>query len=354
MPSGPFRGDTLVLARTARGLTQSDLASASGVTQALVSKLENGFVTSPSDDVVAALSRAVGFPEGFFFEATDIHGLPHFHYRKRMKMSARALAKIEAVINIRRQHVQKLLRSYEVRTDKPIPEMDLDNENCTPADIARRMREYWMLPRGPIEHLVATIEMAGGIIIPARFDNRDLDGISFRFPGLPPMFFVNRDTPGDRYRFSLAHELGHMIMHSVPDEDDKLEKEADEFAAAFLMPATEIKSYLVYPSLGKLGRAKEYWKVSLKALIKRAYDLKLITPQQYKGLNINYSKAGYTRNEPYPIEYERPSRVSDMIAHHMGDLNYTAEQLAALLMLNIDDFRRMYAPESGIRLIVSN
>jgi Zn-dependent peptidase ImmA (M78 family) len=349
-----FRRDMLVLARTARGLTQAELASASNVTQALISKLENGLVTTPSEDVVEALAGAVRFPVAFFFEQADIYGLPHFHYRKRMKLPAKALSRIEASINIKRQHITKLLRSYEVRSAKPIPMLDLDNERTTPTEIARRMREYWMLPRGPISNVVEVIENAGGIIIPARFDTGDLDAISFRAPGLPPLFFANRDMPGDRSRFSLAHELGHMIMHSIPDEDDRMEAQADEFAAAFLMPPSEIKSYIAYPSLGKLGRAKEYWGVSLKALIKRAFDLKLITPQQYKGLNVNYSKAGYTRNEPHPMEREQPKLLAEMIRYHMSGLNYTSEQLADFLLLNLDDFKKMYAPETGIRLIVSN
>ncbi len=80
----------------------------------------------------------------------------------------------------------------------------------------------------------------------------------------------------------------------------------------------------------------------------------MITHQQYKGLNVNYSKAGYTKNEPYPIEQEKPTRISEMISHHMGTLNYTAEQMAEFLCLNLDDFRKLYAPETGIRLVVSN
>jgi Zn-dependent peptidase ImmA (M78 family) len=75
-------------------------------------------------------------------------------------------------------------------------------------------------------------------------------------------------------------------MHTVPDDDEKQEDQAHRFAAALLMPAADIKPYLTTPKLSTLARVKAYWKVSIKALIKRAYDLKLITDDQYRWLNV--------------------------------------------------------------------
>jgi transcriptional regulator with XRE-family HTH domain len=110
----------LRLARDARELTQAELATASHVTQALISKLEHGLITDPSDEVLHALSVTLKFPVEFFKQRDRSVGFPHFHYRRRAKMSAKSLAKIEAVINIRRQHLVKLLRSYEAHVEKPI------------------------------------------------------------------------------------------------------------------------------------------------------------------------------------------------------------------------------------------
>ena len=136
--------------------------------------------------------------------------------------------------------------------------------------------------------------------------------ISSSSEGLPPLFFMNRDVPGDRFRFSLAHELGHMILHSIPDDETKIEDQAHRFAAAFLMPSAEIKPYLVAPKLSSLARVKAFWKVSIKALIKRAHDLHLITDNQYRWLNVQYSKA-FKTGEPIPVERERPSRLREMV-----------------------------------------
>ena len=339
--SDAFNPDMLRLARDAREMTQSELAKASGVTQALISKLEHGLIAQPSDEVVAQLTNALQFPRGFFFQTERAMGFPHFHFRKRARMGAKPLARIGATINIRRQHVSKFMRSFEVDVLKPIPQIDLDGSGLTPEKVAARMREYWMLPRGPIDNLVEVVERGGGIVVLSRFGTNLLDGLSFRADGLPPLFFLNRDVPGDRFRFSLAHELGHAIMHTSPDDDDKMEDEANRFAAAFLMPAQDIRPYLSHIQFSNLTRVKAYWKVSIKALIKRAHTLKMTTDHQYKFMNIQYNKT-FKDGEPLPIRIEEPSRLKEVARYHAEQLGYSVSDLAAMLCLTEDDVRRAY------------
>ena len=354
MTAEEFNPDMLRLARDAREITQAELATASGMTQAFISKLEHGLIAQPGDEALQVISKALGFPQSFFYQRERAIGFPHFHFRKRARLGAKPLAHIGAIINIRRQHVAKLLRSYEAPVAKPIPQIDLDESGSTPEQVAERLRGYWMLPRGPVANLVALIEEAGGIVIIARFGTNLLDGLSFRMEGLPPLFFMNSEMPGDQFRFSLAHELGHMVMHNIPDDDEKMEAEAHRFAASFLMPAAEIKPYLIPTKLSNLGRVKAYWKVSIKSLIKRASDLNLITASQYKSLSIQYNKT-FKGVEPVPIGFEKASRLQDIVAHHRAALGYSLDELAALLHLRPEDADRIYdGGKSGLRLVVTN
>jgi Zn-dependent peptidase ImmA (M78 family)/transcriptional regulator with XRE-family HTH domain len=348
-----FNVDMLRLARDAREFTQADLAEATGVTQALISKIENGLIQHPSDDVVEKICAALKFPRAFFFQQERQIGFPPFHYRKRQKLGVKPIAHIGAIINIRRQHIAKLLRSYDFRALKPIPQIDLDESGLTPERVAERLRAYWMLPRGPISSVVETIEDAGGIVVLARFGTDLLDGISFRSEGLPPLFFMNREMPGDRFRFSLAHELGHMVMHTIPADDQKMEQEAHRFAAAFLMPSPDIRPYLKEVKLSSLGRVKGFWKVSIKALIKRAHDLKLITDNYYRILNINYNKS-FPDGEPIEIAIEQPAKMKEIVQFHREKLGYTVRDLASLLCLQEDDMRRAYLDKPRLELVVSN
>lgn len=347
-----FNADMLDLARGARGLTQAEVAQAAGVSQAMLSKVENRLLP-PTPDLTDRLAQALRFPVAFFYQAERALGFPHYNHRKRAALGARPLAKIHAIINIRRQHIAKLLKSYGGEVEKPIPVFDLDEKGIGPADAARMVREYWMLPRGPVESVTASIEAGGGIVVVSDFGTPLLDGVSFRASGLPPIFVMNSEVPGDRYRFSLAHELGHMVMHALPGDDEEMERQADEFAAAFLMPPAEIKPHLTPPSIEKFGRAKSYWKVSIKAMIRRARDLRLMSPDDYKRLSIAYSKAGYGRGEPFPMVREAPALLPGMVEFHMRELRYSVADLAALLLVQEDDLRAAYLPRRHLELVVS-
>lgn len=341
-----FNRDMFNVARGARGFSQAELAKKSNVTQALISKLENGITVDPTDDTVTSLAKALEFPVQFFYSNEQPHGLPPFHYRKRQKVGKKALAKIESDINLRRIHLTRLFKSFEPdNVAREIPIVDMPLYNWKPKDAAQHMRGYWMVPRGPIKNMTHLIESAGGVVIKTNFGTRHLEALSFRLPGMPPLIYVNQDINGALYRHVLAHELGHLIMHNHAETDHCMEVEADEFAAEFLTPANEIRPFLSRPSLGKLSRVKEHWKVSIKALIVRCERLKLITPNQYTGLNINYSKAGYAKGEPFPIPQEESQTLTEAINFHLSNLGYSIDELASLLMLTEDHFREMYNPK---------
>ena len=91
--------------------------------------------------------------------------------------------------------------------------------------------------------------------------------------------------------------------------------------------------------------------MSIKALIVQAHRLKLITPSQYTGLNVNYSKAGYSRGEPFPIEVEKPSTLSQAIIHHLETLRYSIEEVASLLMISPGEFQALYTQLPRLRLV---
>lgn len=347
-----FNPDMLRLARDVRETTQGGLAAWSGVTQALISKIENG-LTQPSDEVVEKVSTALKFPPSFFFQRERAIGFPPFHYRKRSRLGVKVLNHIGAAINIRRQHIAKLTRSYEMNPLKPVPQIDLDHTGLSPERVAERLREYWMLPRGPIDNVVEVLEQAGAIVIPTRFNTDLMDGLSFRSEGLPPLIFLNRDMPGDRCRFSLAHELAHLVLHTIPSDDQQMEIEAHRFAAAFLMPATDVRPYLSNVKLSSLARVKAYWKVSIKALIKRSYDLKLITNYYYKMLNINYNKS-FSQGEPIEIPQEKSALLNKIVKYHMDELGYSTEDLADLLCLTEADTRLLYTEGRKLRIVASN
>lgn len=346
-----FNHHMMILARDSRGFTQADLAAKLQVGQGTLSKYEAG-LSDPPPAFIGELADCLNFQTGFFYEPGRPYGLPPFHYRRRKKLSAKALARIVAEMNIRRLHLMKLLVSFEWKTNAFIPEIDPDEyrgrgvARLTAEDIARHVREMWMLPSGPISNMVELLENNGGVVIPCDFGSDLIDAMSQRIEGLPVLFFINVNSPADRLRHTLAHELGHMLLHTIAvKSDEEMENEADDFAGAFLLPAAEIRPQLRRFDLRQLANLKAYWKVSMAALAVRADRLNLVTPHQSKMFWMEMSKLGYRKREPNEPAKEHPKLLRQMISFHIKKLGYSAAELAKLLHLKVAEFEQMYRNE---------
>jgi Zn-dependent peptidase ImmA (M78 family)/transcriptional regulator with XRE-family HTH domain len=345
-----FNHHMLTLAREARGLTQEELADALSLGQGTLSKYETGVYAAPREFAESA-GGTLGYPADFFYQAGQPYGFPPFHYRKRKKLSKKALGRIVAEMNIRRIHIQKLSISFNLSSNRFIPEIDIEEYQGSTKkrpdveDLSRSLRESWMLPDGPIPNMVDLLEENGGIVVPCDFGSDLIDAMSQRIDGMPVLFFVNTNVPADRLRHTLAHELAHMVLHTVTFKaDDEMEKEADNFAGAFLMPKDEIRTHLRKFDLRHLANMKAYWKVSMSSIAMRAAYLQLITPYQQKNFFMEMNKLGLRRREPNEPPAEHPKMLGRMIEFHRRKLGYTDDDLSRLLCMNLGEFRATYAP----------
>ena len=335
----------VILARQSRGITQSDFAKRVGVTQGTISKIEQG-LHEVTDDVLEPMSQILNYPIEFFLEPDRIY--PAFSYhRKRQSLKQKLIDQIEAQMNVHKLHIRKLLESAEFDNDIPFYSIE---EYKSPSEVARALRQYWNIPKGPIENVTSIHEKAGIPILHCDFGTKLLDGISLITQDLIPLIFVNKDIPGDRLRFTLAHELGHIIMHRT--YTDKMEDEADQFAAEFLMPASDIRADLAGITLEKLVSLKMYWKTSMSSLLKRAGDLKKITERSARYMWMNMGKKGFRIVEPVEIPKEEPTLVKYLIRLHIDELGYSVDQLSKLIRISTEEFSEMYdAKQKGLRLL---
>ncbi len=338
--SASVNPDMLILARERPGLTQRELADKAGIGQSKLSKYENGILPVTTDDL-NAIAAILQFPPTFFSQTDRVFGFGSacFYHRKKQAMPAHELRLIHARLNIVRMHLTRLTKAVEIETDNKFCRMDVD-EFGSPEEVARRARDSWSLPMGPVSDLVGAIENSGGLVWVLPFYTQRLDAVSQLVPGLPPIFLVNANVPGDRLRFTLAHELGHVLMHNLPNAE--MEEQADRFAAEFLMPARELGPRLRKLSLHRLPDLKCQWKVSMAALIKRAFDLGEITQRHYRSLFTQLSSHGWRVQEPVEVPIERPTVLADILRAHFGELKYAIDDLCRVLCINESLFRALY------------
>jgi Zn-dependent peptidase ImmA (M78 family)/DNA-binding XRE family transcriptional regulator len=331
----------LIIARESREMVQKDLAEAISVTQGKISKYENGLLVV-SDDDLGAISKALRYTREFFYQTDGVHGLgsSFLFHRQRAQVPVLIQRKVQASVNILRMQLDRLLRGGEIETQYSFAPIDIDAHNGDAEKIAAIVRAAWRLPLGPVANVTASIEAAGGVIMVCRFGTDMIDAAHFWLPGLPPLFFVNQNMPGDRLRWTLAHEIGHAIMHRTPTEAG--EDEANRFASEFLMPREEIAHQLDGMTLQRAAILKQTWKVSMAAIIRRAFDLGRISERKYRSLNTSLSAQGYKKNEPYPVAVEEPGTVRKLVQMHRMELGYDDFDLARLLF---SDDPQYFAPQ---------
>ena len=338
----------ILLAREARGYSQTALAHKLHSYKANISRLEHGD-TITDEATLLAISEATNYPPHFFLQPGHI--LPvNLSYRKRKNVPAKLLTPIEAHINIIRRHVQFITRAT-VQTVKQLPLYEVSEEN-TSENIAALLRKKWKVPAGTIDNLSRLLEEQHIIISSFDFDTDRVDSRSMLTDDNYPVIFLNRNLLGDRQRFSLAFELGHLIMHTfcvVPHNRD-INHEANVFAAEFLMPAKEIiKDFKDGITLPLLGELKRKWKVSMIALLYRADDLGLLTPNQKRYLIQQFNDQKIRRREPQQLDVakENPQQMQYLLNQFMKKNKLSLPQMAALLAIEITDYNNYYPHHNG-------
>lgn len=296
-------GDLIAIGRKAKGLTQAELGELVGVTQVTINRYESGD-REPDSGMLRALAHALGITERALRHGDRFHGAlaVDAHMRRQKSTKASLWRRVEAELNLLRVHSSLLFEEVSLRSEQRVP--TFDPEFTAPFDAARLVRAQWRLPIGPVTNLVRWMEAAGCLIFEDDFGTHRIDGMS-QWVGDHPVVLLNSVATPDRRRLTLAHELGHLVLHSNEVSED-IETQANEFAAEFLMPEAAIRSELRRKDLGTLLDLKREWGVSMQAIFERAYRLGLATPAErtafYKAMNARGWKTKEPGSETVPLE----------------------------------------------------
>ncbi|MFI6567077.1 ImmA/IrrE family metallo-endopeptidase [Streptomyces sp. NPDC050534] len=342
----------LALARESRGMTQTGVADAmtkasdgaAVVSQGYVSRAESGRL-SVGEDRLVLYAAALGYPSELLCVDPQVSGVGVglIHHRKRASLSAPALRRIHAQLALVRLQVSGMAGAAALAEDgHRVPRVVLD-DLTTARDAARQVRREWGLPAGPVADVIGSLETAGAWVVVRDLGSRLLDAVSQWDGRQMPLMLVNDRAPGDRCRFSVAHELGHLVMHCEPGTAGEQEKQADAFASEFLMPAADIRqAFTGGVDLARLAELKRIWRVSMSALLRRAVDLNALSDWQYRTVVVEMSALGYRTAEPVDIAPERPRRVDALVDTLLSERGLDIDRAAACARLLPGDFERLY------------
>jgi len=353
VPVSAARPDMVATVRMARGWTQRELAERADLTPSSISQVESGRLEL-TGATLKRVAEALECPEDLLATEVPESGVDVtcLHHRRRSStMTAVTRKRVEALTHLTRVSVRGLLADVALRPQLPLrrPQTALADD---PAAMAQRTRSAWQLPAGPIADLTRVLEAAGIIIVARDLHTSGQDAVS-SWPADEherPIIVVRNDLPTDRWRFTLAHELGHLLMHGWVD--DGQEEQANEFASEFLAPRNDIEAELQGLRTGDFTRLlnlKQRWGISVAALIRRAFTLDIITDRQYREFHVRLNQMHWRRVEPGTLPPEQPSILSRVIKLRI-DAGDVLEAIASDARMTVHSFCKVFLEPKQPRL----
>lgn len=328
-----FNASRLTTARKRRQLTKKDLAAKAGLTALTVTRLENGDTTDPSEETVRAVADALAYPLGFFYlDDCEVLQTDAVSFRSLSSLSARQRDAALAAGSIAFLFDEWVTAKF----DLPKPNLiDLREED--PVFAAEALRGHWGLGTKPIESIIQLLESKGIRVFALSERHKNVDAYSCWKEGVP-YIFLNTFKSAERSRFDAAHELGHLVLHIHGASAGRdVEKDADAFAAAFLVNRGDLVAHLPkVVSLSQLIDTKARWGVSVAALARMAFDANLLSEWHYRELCKQMSYRGYRTDEPRGRQRER-SVLWKMIFESLWKDGMTRSDVAKALSLPQDE-----------------
>lgn len=362
MKNKPFISQQLIIARESAGLTQTDLSRLTGISRQSISKYENQ-IAVPCMENLLKISDALSFPIDYFY--TDVVDIPYdsaVFFRKKTNTSKKICYMQKHQLNFGYQLFDYLDKYVDFPTLNIIKSKITQLENIEDnyiEKIARQLRNYWNLGCGPIDYLFDVIESNGIVILDSIISDEKLDASSQWINNRPFILLTDKNESFYRRRFNVAHELGHIILHSfikdlseLSDDEYKLmEHQANYFASQFLVPDDSLAEQIYSIDMEYLLRLKKYWKVSLQTIIFKLNTMQFLTESQYLYLQRKISKNKWRKIEPFDKEtkIEKSNLLYKayqlLIDHHIIDNNQLKTELPLPHniinhFLNIDELKK--------------
>ncbi|WP_435105527.1 helix-turn-helix domain-containing protein [Arhodomonas sp. AD133] len=331
-------GDRIKQARHAAGLSQRALAERAQVSAMAVSKYENG-KAAPSSTVLLALADALNVRVEYFLRPERVE-LEMQGYRKHHKAPKRLLDRIKADV---KEKVERFLELEAILPVLPAGEFrvppavaDRIDTYANVEQAAADVREAWGLGVNPIPDLIDTFEEHGIRVFRTSIPHDEhFDGLAALVQG-SPVIVLGEEWPGDRQRFTLAHELGHLVLEGRLAESLDVELAANRFAGAFLVPeqaarrALGDKRHWLEPR--ELWLLKQEYGLSMAGWLHRARNLGIIPDQAYKRLRQEFKARGWLKKEPFGDYPGEQPRVFEQLVYRALAEDLIGESKAAELM----------------------
>lgn len=339
MPTA-FSPSRFVAARLVRKVSRPEIAAALGCSASYVANIEDG--KRDGEPVSALIAKALDYPTEYFFgDAIDMPVRASLAFRRKSSMLVGDQDRTRAVAASVMQDILPIAASFIQMPPQEVPDMSI-HTGTDPMFVgelaAAEVRQHFSMGNSPLRHVVDLVETLGIAVFwidaPSEFH-----GVSFWVKGQPGILLNRNAKDGYRMRFTLLHELGHLVLHRNIEVPGKVEdREADHFASAMLMPrATFQRAMRRYFDPYAMLDDRSIWGASVGAMVRRAFDLKIYNDYEYREAFISMTKLGWKAGEPRPMPVEK-STLHRYFLGEAGEKGLSSFDLADRSRLRYHDF----------------
>lgn len=336
--------DRIRRARVLRGLSLEALAHSLGdISKQALNKFEKGDA-KPNSTRILQLAKALNVKPEYFFRPDAIQLAP-LEFRKLSRMSRARQASVREKMHDHLERYEALERCFDADNSvQVLPAQSLAVANAQAAELAaQKLREQLQIGHDAIAHLTELLE-ENGIKVALLDGPDDFDGAcAATHDNQHVLIGLNRHRPGERLRFTAAHELGHWVM-ALPRDMSEKDKEAccHRFAGAFLYPHSRVLQDFGHHQrtriyLAELLNAKRRYGVSMQVVLRRLKDLDLLSEAGYRNAYFEFNKHGWRSNEPEALLPEQPRRFESLVYRGLAEDLFTPSRAAEFLQCSLHE-----------------
>lgn len=339
-------GKNLKRVRLLKNLSLNDAGKLLNMSATAIAKYENGEISIDSKKIID-FANAYSVKTTYLLKSYKMPEIKFSSFRKKKRLTGQNLDLLKELIQIEIEKYIEVLElnnisyNHSINFKKHLCTSMLDAENA-----ANKFREYIKISdKQPISDLINILENLGFIIIQIpninnKFD--DFDGLCEVVSGYPIIVLLDNINDGGRQRFTISHELGHLLLNIKNSEIDE-EKLCHRFASAFLMPKNatinEFGPIRNAISLYELSVFKNEFKVSYPAILYRLKDLNVINDYLYRKLSIYInSKVLKKGKDPFPVKPEKSFQFERLVYKLQSNDIISVNKACELLGVSIDEY----------------
>ncbi|MBT6340026.1 MAG: ImmA/IrrE family metallo-endopeptidase [Desulfobacula sp.] len=344
-------GQRIKSARIMAGMSMQALSDAAGniVSKQAISKYEKGQIENINSTVLLSLAKAMNIKIDYFFKDSTVE-LQSLEFRKNASLSKKNKNSIEQrTIDFIEKYLEiedildasKLLPLNRSAISRTISNRD------DAVNEAKRLRQDWKLGNAPVSNLLELVEENGIKIFEISLEEGvKFDGLSARIaPSSVPVIALKKETDIVRKRFTVAHELCHILFHVEGDSPKDVEKYCNAFANELLLPEEQLIEAIGKKrksiSMFELKKLKGIYGISIQAILYKACELNIISDRKYRSINIVFAKNNWKKNEPGSyLKKEKANRFKQLVLHAVSESYISLGKAASLLNTSLYDFRK--------------